>query len=1260
MTESGEGFQGNARFRLRRPLGSGAFGTVYEVEDRQQETVVALKTLHRFEPQALLRFKQEFRALAELQHPNLVSLYELFSDGAYWYFTMELVVGVDFVTHFRGPDAVEALPALHAESVTHSRVFSMAEAGSEALLDRDWRVAGVGGKLDFDVLRHCLRQLVEGVQALHDYGILHRDIKPSNVLVTNEPRVVLFDFGLATHTATTHDREQIVGTPAYMSPEQACLEPISEASDWYSLGVMLYETLTGYRPFAGGIADVLRQKETSEPPPPSALAVDVPDELDWLCRSLLSRNPALRPAGTDILLCLTGTKLASVNAPAAASFSAGVVGRTKALRTLGEAYQAMRGGATSLVRVHGASGIGKTALVRSFLDSLSEREPDTTILVGRCFERESVPYKAMDSLIDALSRSLERLPRSEVQEIVPADMAAVVRLFPVLGRTAGLSEFDSSKIEGIGSQELRLRAFAAMRELVRRIARRGLVVMFIDDLQWGDLDSAALLAEILRGPAPPPLMFIGTYRTDEVQSSTFLKEALPLLRETAEGVRTFELEIEVLPFDEARALAAALIRQQGYWLPRVVEERALRIAGESAGNPFFIDQLVRHGGSEPAEVSLEEMIHRRVQQLPEDAARLLRVAAVAAQPIPVTAATAAASLESGPTESLTYLKNAHFIRTRETDSYDEIEPYHDRIRESVVARMSDEALRVQHHRLAIALEKTGRADPETLLEHFRRGGEAAPAARYAQQAARQASDALAFDRAVRLFRIALSLEADEATRHQLRVRLGQSLANAGHGTEAAETLLTASAEATEDLQVELRRQAGEQYLISGRISEGLRVLREVLRAVGVRAPRTPRRALVSLLFWQAFLRLRGLGFRMRSKEEVPPSLLRRIDVCYSVCRGLGLIDVLYGLEFQARHLVLALKAGEPYRISRALGFEAASAATGEWTQARSKALLKLATDLAERIQHPHALGLARLNTGLASVLKGEWEEARRELREARRVLREGCVGVRHEFVIADIFEMDCLFYLGELEEYFRRLPELLREARTVGDLYAEANFRMRYSHLVCLQRDDPDGADSEIRTALAQWPQEGFHVQHTTELFRRVEFAIYRGDPESVWRWSAERWVAMKRSLILRVQVLRILALDNRARLALSMAKKHANDPAAARRFLEIARGDARRLSRERAGWASAMAMAVEAGIASSTDQKGNARILLANAEERFHLAGMTMHGLVCRRRRAELLGGDEGRALVASVDDHLRQHGVRRPDRWVESLLPGLWSGRD
>src|SRR5258707_3282696 len=352
MVEPAKEFSGTDRFILRRRLGAGGMGVVYEAHDLGMDKVVALKTLTHAEAAHIYRFKREFRTLADVSHPNLVALYELMSDGRHWFFTMELVKGVTFIQYVRPETAGEPdSSADHTllgrrvriirstDSEAETEVFDSShislESGEMAAFDEASPPLEANFKLDESRLRSGLRQLAEGVNRLPELGKLHRDIKPSNVLVTDEGRVVLLDFGLVEDIEPEMHETLLAGTPDYMSPEQGAQMSISKASDWYSVGVILYQALAGRLPFRGRLFEVMMGKQTRDPIQPREINREVPRDLNDLCVRLLRRDPESRPTGREVLRALgvrgAGPAPASLASTAAESI---FIGRERLLAEL--------------------------------------------------------------------------------------------------------------------------------------------------------------------------------------------------------------------------------------------------------------------------------------------------------------------------------------------------------------------------------------------------------------------------------------------------------------------------------------------------------------------------------------------------------------------------------------------------------------------------------------------------------------------------------------------------------------------------------------------------------------------------------------------------------------------------------------------------------------------------------------------------------------------------------------------------------------
>jgi serine/threonine protein kinase len=873
-------FQNTERFTISRRLGSGGMGVVYEAYDRERDETVALKTLLRADATAVFRFKREFRTLADLVHPNLISLYELHADQGQWFFTMELVDGLPFVEYVR-------------------RGWIGLAPGPSAPQERAAR------------LRDALRQLAQGVHALHSAGIVHRDIKPSNILVDAAGRVRVFDFGIASQVAARHqeltvDTERF-GTPHYMAPEQASGSDGSTASDWYAVGVVLYESLTGCRPYSGDGLSVLVEKMSADPPAPETLAPDAPPDLCDICRSLMARDVSARMGGVELLDRMGAPKSAvPIETGRRASDRHSVIGRDSHFAALEAAFDDVQRGRAVSAYVYGPSGWGKSTIVDRFLDGI--RKDRTIVLTGRCYDRESMAYKALDGVIDSLSTFLRSLPIDRVEALLPRDVLAIARLFPVLRRVDAVSNAPQRDLDVPDPIEMRRRAIAALRELFARLADRYAVVVYIDDLQWADADSMALLDELMKPPEPPPLLLVAAFRSEAIDANPLLKAAV----ERADGESLRKLPVGPLADADARTLARST-------LPRAAPDRLVdSIVREAGGSPFLLEQLIDYVRQSDASitnaaVTLGKMIEARFTRLPEGARPVLEVLSVAGHPLDGHAACRVADVAGDPRTVISGLRAARMLRS--SGAPGQVEVYHDRIREAVASGLDAESVTGIHQRLADALSQQAGSDPGTLYEHYRGAGANDRAATQAIAAAEKAAAALAFDRAARFYRHAIEMQTG-ALDGGLHARLGDALANAGRPAESAQAFLDACGAATPAAALEYRRRAAEQLLFGGHNDRGLEVMRELLQAVGLTIPATQRQTIAALLWGRLRLRLRGLDYRETNAADLPLADRLRIDTCGDCAVGLSLVDPVQAAFFGTRYLLLTLDAGEPSRVAR--------------------------------------------------------------------------------------------------------------------------------------------------------------------------------------------------------------------------------------------------------------------------------------------------------------------------------------------------------
>ena len=1236
MTSNGfsTGSSGHPRYRIIRCVGEGAGGVVFEAEDLEKNEIVALKTLRRHNSQALFSLKREFRSLADAHHPHLATLYDLFVEVDEPFFTMEFVDGVDVREYCAAKPSNDPVDTT-AETITTENLELAC---------------------DLDRLRRILPQLAEGIRALHQRGLLHRDIKPSNLKVNRDGQVKILDFGLAVGVQTIQDESQFghtVGTATYMSPEQGFGEvALTSASDWYSVGVMLFEMLTGRLPFTGPNMRVIVEKQQVDAPAPRELAPETPEDLNSLCVQLMDRTPEKRPSGTEVVKRVEFLPDESKKAKAARVAAVPFTGREEELAALREAYDSVREQGAGAVLIRGSSGIGKTTLIQECFHRIANDDTELVLLAGRCYERENVRYRAMDGVIDELSHYWRQLPELQAGALLPREAGRLSQLFPVLGRVPAIAGQPEPMVHE-DPEIRRTRGYAAVRETFQRLGDSRRFVVSLDDMQWVDKDSVNLLIDILRPPDPPQLLLV-------LSSRDYPDEHIPILGELTEELEPILEVLDIRPLSKAECenLARLLSGSEE-------DHQVSRLAAECEGNPFLLGELARYVRSEEGAAAqslrLEDVFSRRLATLEPNARLLLECACVAGDPIPYSVAQNSLKLKSEKlSECIRLLGAKRLLRSAGGDKEDHFEPYHARIREIVVSMLSDSRRAEYHHDIAVALGATGTASDEALARHWSGAGEAARASRHAQLAGDKAMASTDFEAASAWYRNAV--EQGEHTveeAHHLWTQLGEALGFAGQPMEAAQAFERAAEDADRAGALELRRRSMEQLLGGGHVAAGLEAARGLLATVGLSLPKSTASTLWRVVYNQVRIRIRGLEWTPRAEADISADAMAQAQIALTVGTTLGNVDTLRANALLGLGLRLALDLGEPTVVVWA-AVSASGMASALNQKKRALALLAVAEEAARVDGGLHSKGMAKAAYEFFTFfVENRW---RKTTEVGDEVLDLFWAAGRGRFWQRDaclLYRCFGRLYLGQLKQLSKEVSEHVQSAARSGnqllDVSLRTGFRIRY-----LLEDDPDAARKDIAEALDAWlPVDvAFQVQHWYAFWGRIEVALYAGDVDEAEADLEENRPRFEKSLLthigrLRCEYRHILGRVALARGALSV---EANERKAQ---IKITRKMSQYLKKETLPFAEPFALLLDCGAAHLEGQRERTVLLMKKAVAKLEESETRLYAAAAKRRLGTLLGGEEGQALIETADAWMAGQGVVRPDRMSAMLVPG-WSHPD
>ncbi|HEY8173410.1 MAG TPA: AAA family ATPase [Dehalococcoidia bacterium] len=1032
----------SGRYMVRSFLGEGAKKRVYLAHDTRLDRNVAFALIKTdgLDADGVVRVRREAQAMGRLgDSAYIVTIHDTGDEAGAPFIVSQLMAG----------GSVEDLLA----NTEHHRLPP----------DRAMKIA---------------EQICQALTHAHGRAIVHRDLKPGNVWLDSDGNAALGDFGLAVAIDRSRMTMQgmMVGTVAYMAPEQALGRNPDARSDLYALGAMLYEMVTGRPPFLGDDAvGVISQHINTPPVDPSWHSPECPKPLEALIVRLLAKSPDERPASAqdvamELRRILDRSTVDTIHPRQPDTISdlralnwGFFVGRREEMDGLKEALESALSGKGSLAMLVGEPGIGKTRLAEEFAVYAGLR--GAQVLTGHCYEGEaSLPYRPF---VEAFRQYTRSRPDAELRAQLGPGAPEIATLVSEIRQRFP----DIEAAPKLDPEAERLRLFESVSEFLHNASTAQPLVLHLDDLHWADKPSLLLLQHLAQRTARDRLLIVGAYRDIELDRTHPLSEVLGALRRLPNYRRVL---LRGLPQDSVTDLLSIIDPSEEGAPAR--QALAAALYQETEGNPFFIREVLAHlietgkivheGGRWVGKVTsvselgipegVREVIGRRLTRLSDGCNRMLTLASTMTGGFSWEALKAinADVPEAQLLDLLEEALAAQLIAERKGEHAATYDFTHALIRQTLYGELSGPRRVLMHRQIGEALEQLYGAASDAhlpeLAHHFYQaapGGDVEKAVEYARRSGDRALELFAHEEAASQFELAIhALDLQSQPDARQRFDLFMSLSTAYFRSDMPEQALAAAERAIDaaDARGEPEPLARAALVYADAVDRSplwgtgaqRPVLERALEACGPVA--TPLRAQLLAKLSMAVVGLDDLSRNRehrlelarearRVAEETGDARARGISLRALVVAMMGPEQLKERIPIESEMLAAAEASGDRYEIMWARLWRLTDLAQlGDMNAV--KAEIPVTTALADEMREPAYSGWRPMWEGMLAQREGRFDEAERHLGEmtsiVQRVQHPNYVGS----LLAQIYTLRWM--QGRLDEL---QPALLQNVKETPD-----------------------------------------------------------------------------------------------------------------------------------------------------------------------------------------------------------------------------------